>query len=388
MKRRLAVALNMLAPYWHEIFEELSRSDWDVSIFVATEKEKDRNYQKPNYSDYTFLVEKSYNVSVDLSRFGFKTHFLHLQMGLWKNLKEYKPDVILSNDLGLRTILSLFYGKLHHVPVVPWICVSSHTERNNSHVRESIRRYILKNVPCVCTNLTEAKKYLINSLRIPPANIYTTPYAVNVCTFQSHVQEQRRHKYRLKIKLGLRGKVFLYVGQMVERKGLRQMVESLMKLSDEYNERYSLLFVGGALPHDLMNLLKLKNICFTNIHFVQPNNLHQFYSIADAFIFPSLEDEWGIVLNEAAASGLPLISSIYAAATTDLVKDGINGFKYDPLNIQQLAVILETFLNMSKRKQKSIGAASVEIVKQLDVRFTIYQMKLALQRANQECVDH
>jgi len=384
MKKRLAVALNMLSPYWHETFEELSRKGWDVSIFVATEKEKDRKYQHSNYSEYTFSVKKSYNFSIDLSRFGFKTRFFHFQMGLWKDLKKYKPDVILSNDLGFRTIVSLIYGKLHRVPVIPWICVSSHTERKNSYLREAIRRCIVMNVPCVCTNMTEAKKYLVESLSIPPAKIYLTPYAVNVVAYNARVREKRRHASDLKKKLGLHGTVFLYVGQMIERKGLRQLIEVVLELTDEYSERFSLLLVGGNLHLDLITAMKRKNICYKNVSFVQPNDLSQFYAVADAFIFPSLEDEWGIVLNEAAASGLPLISSIYAAATTDIVIDGVNGFQYDPFNKQQFSRVFTAFLDMPKQMRKSFGASSLKIVKEMDIGFTIAHMNQALKRAIKE----
>ena len=64
--------------------------------------------------------------------------------------------------------------------------------------------------------------------------------------------------------------------------------------------------------------------------FVQREELSSYYALADAFVFPSHTDPWGLVVNEAMACGLPVISSDAAGCTADLVKDGCNGWSSAP----------------------------------------------------------
>jgi len=55
--------------------------------------------------------------------------------------------------------------------------------------------------------------------------------------------------------------------------------------------------------------------------------LPQLYASADCFVLPSRSEPWGMVLNEAAASGLPLVASEAAGGGYDLIEDGVNGYR-------------------------------------------------------------
>lgn len=382
MKSKLTIVLNMLSPYWIEPFDQLSKKGWDITIIVAAEKEKDREYAQNSYKGRSFQVCKSKSITLDLSSLQMRTRYLHFQFSLWKDLKHSAPNIIISNELGLRTITARVYGKYYNVPVVPWICVSEHTERKNSWFRNEIRKLLVRNVPSVCTNMTEAEKYLTNTLRISKAKIFRTPYAISTIPYYKKVQESKKSKSKLRESLRLHGRIVIYVGQMIKRKGIYQLSAALKELDSQYHEKASFLFVGGILPKDIQQELRNAQVCFANVPFVQPDHIHHYYALADVFIFPSLEDEWGIVLNEAAASSLPLVSSIYAGATAEFVQDGINGYTFDPMNKEQCIEVIQRIIVLPEEALHQYGDESFRKAKELDMHHTVDQLQNALEAAS------
>lgn len=372
----------MLSPYWHDVFERLCEY-WEIRIFVAELNEPNRQYKAKDLSRFRFTVSRTRNTMLNMSHFPWKTKYLHLQWGLWSDLRRFKPDVVLVNELGPRAMLAQAYGRAYSIPVVPWICVSKHTERNNSPLRETIRRFLLKNAPSICTNLTEAREYLVDVLGVPAKNIFATPYVVDVKKFSARVAAARNDAIQFRSQLSLHGRVFLYVGQMIERKGLKQFFEAVCHPSVSL-ERVVFLLVGGEVDTKLRSLLERHQVQWRNIPFVQPEDIHQYYAVADLFFFPSLEDEWGIVLNEAAAAGLPLLASKYAGASADLVRNEFNGRLFDPFDPESVREAVKRAAEMSDVDLKQWGANSFSVVKGIDMDFTISNLHAALLQALNE----
>jgi glycosyltransferase involved in cell wall biosynthesis len=74
--------------------------------------------------------------------------------------------------------------------------------------------------------------------------------------------------------------------------------------------------------------------------FRQIEELPRFYAHAGCFVHPALEEPWGLVLNEAMAVGLPVLSSNNVGAAEELVEDGVNGWKFDPEDAEQMASLM------------------------------------------------
>ena len=121
---------------------------------------------------------------------------------------------------------------------------------------------------------------------------------------------------------------FLYVGQLIERKGIKLLINSFMKYLRK-NGSWKLLIIGGTeseflkiCPFEFRDFIK-------HISFLQPNKIAEKMRISKCFILPSLYDHWGTVLCEAALTGSLLIASDQSGSTTDLIKRGINGFTFN-----------------------------------------------------------
>lgn len=379
--RRVAIVMNMLAPYWVDVFERLAEIGWEIRVIVGVEKEPSCRYDMNDVRYKGFSVKRCANLVLNLERLPGKSVYLHLPYGLWRELRAWKPDVIVSSELGMRTLIGKVYGRMHGVPVIPWVCLSPHTERSNSRMRETFRRWLIHGAPAICTNMSEASRYLVGSLGVPPDKIFQTPYTVDVEKYHERVESFRVGAAGLRNELGLSGAVFLYVGQMTPRKGLGELARGIKYLSTSYRSRCSFLFIGGELPPHVRETLDRNTIRHVGIPFVQPGELPRYYAVADAFVFPSLEDEWGIVLNEAAAAGVPLVASRFASATAELVKHGHNGLVFDPHDPSEIARTLAEIIDLTDFKRKVWGANAVEAVGRIDLFFTINNLDSAIRSA-------
>jgi glycosyltransferase involved in cell wall biosynthesis len=96
--------------------------------------------------------------------------------------------------------------------------------------------------------------------------------------------------------------------------------------------------------------------------FRQIDELPRFYAHACCFVHPAMSEPWGLVINEAMACGLPVLSSRNCGAAEELVCDGVNGFLFDPLDTSSLTSCLRSFLSLSPEARTQMGAASALIL--------------------------
>lgn len=96
--------------------------------------------------------------------------------------------------------------------------------------------------------------------------------------------------------------------------------------------------------------------------FRQINELPRFYAHADAVILASTKDTWGLVINEAMASSLPVLVSNRCGSAPELVKEGVNGHTFDPFQIEELVGLMERFAALSETDRLAMGAAGKRII--------------------------
>ena len=98
-----------------------------------------------------------------------------------------------------------------------------------------------------------------------------------------------------------------------------------------------------------------------NVHwvgFTKKEILHYYYRAADCFVFPTREDIWGLVINEAMSYGLPIISSDRCVAALELIENDINGFLFQSESSDELGDDLNKFLSMNRIERDRMGLYS------------------------------
>jgi glycosyltransferase involved in cell wall biosynthesis len=96
--------------------------------------------------------------------------------------------------------------------------------------------------------------------------------------------------------------------------------------------------------------------------FRQIHELPDFYAAAGAFIHPALEEPWGLVVNEAMAAGLPVLSSRNVGAAEELVEEGVTGFLFDPQSADAIALAMERMVSMDSLSRRAMGDAARRMV--------------------------
>jgi glycosyltransferase involved in cell wall biosynthesis len=96
--------------------------------------------------------------------------------------------------------------------------------------------------------------------------------------------------------------------------------------------------------------------------FRQIDDLPRFYAHAGAFVHASTTEQWGLVVNEAMASGLPVIISDRCGCASDLVQEGVNGWTFDPHDTEALSNLMARAASLSESDLTRMGAASERII--------------------------
>ncbi len=124
---------------------------------------------------------------------------------------------------------------------------------------------------------------------------------------------------------------FLYVGQLIHRKGVDVLLEAFRRYR-EGGGTWNLRIIGsGPLKDRCIG----EGVIFEG--FGQPRDVAQRMREARCFILPSREDHWGTVVCESMACGTPVIASRWVGAAEDLIRTGINGWVFNEMTPDALA---------------------------------------------------
>lgn len=166
-------------------------------------------------------------------------------------------------------------------------------------------------------------------------------------------------KKRLKNALGLTGNLnVIFVGRFVEFKG----IDILLKAVGLFPENTDVCLIGGSILEEHKKIIDENNL--KNIHvvpFIPSDKLREYYKAADLLVFPSRNDIWGLVINEAMAMGLPVICSKGTVAGLELVKDNWNGWIFETEDYVELARYVFKFYEMDFKKQYEMMKHCIQV---------------------------
>jgi glycosyltransferase involved in cell wall biosynthesis len=215
--------------------------------------------------------------------------------------------------------------------------------------------------------------YLV-ALGMPRDRICTGYDVVDNEYFRQTAEEIRLQRSEVRQKYGLPENYFLASARFIEKKNLPTLIRAYAEYrqrskaggqkpaASDVNAPWDLVLLGdGPLKGDLCRLISDLRL-HRHVHlpgFRQYDELPVYYALAKAFVHASTTEQWGLVVNEAAACGLPVIVSNRCGCVPELVQD--NGFTFDPVNEDELAARLLEMASLSDHDLEHFREASRRI---------------------------
>ncbi|OGF61552.1 MAG: hypothetical protein A2Y62_01880 [Candidatus Fischerbacteria bacterium RBG_13_37_8] len=363
-KIKLALITNIPAIFRISFFEKISSlEDLDINTFFCARIERHRRWKIPNLS---FKHKYVPGIKINLCK-GIFYFNPYLFLMLWK----LRPHIIISGGASFPTIIAYLYCTIFKIPLIIWWGGTILTEKNITRIKEKMRRIIFKKAKSFLAYNLDAKEYL-ESFNAKISNIYILGNAtIDVGKYYDKIFIFREKKSILKKELNLQKKLLLSVGCLEARKNYFILLDAYKILKAKYSELGLLIIGEGKESNKLIDYAKqnrLEDIYF--LGHIEPEQIIQYYAVADIFIHPSLSDQWPQVVNEAMASGLPVIVSKYCGIPQDLVRNGENGFIVDSKTPVDIIKSIDVIIN-DVEKMSRMGQNSLESIKLFDINYSL-----------------
>lgn len=203
-----------------------------------------------------------------------------------------------------------------------------------------------------------SKKEIVKYLKLPPEKIVVMPCGVDHDLFRCDCQQEKIKA--VKVRYGIDKKYFLYLGTLEPRKNIARLVEAYDLLKEECNEVPQLVIAGkkGWMYDEIFQSVEkfhLKDyVIFTD--YVDEADLPALIKGAEAFLFPSLYEGFGLPPLEAMACGTPVMAS-NAASLPEVV--GTAGILVDPYSLEEMKQGMKQLMNDSVLRQ-NLSRAGIE----------------------------
>src|SRR5512132_2410930 len=300
-----------------------------------------------------------------------------LRCAFWAALEQTSPDVVAVN--GWNNFGSLIAASCCVRRRIPMVVMSESSRQDEPRTwwKESIKRRIVGLYSAALVGGQRHVEYLAE-LGMPRERIFTGYDVVDNHFFRQKAEEVRSQRSsasakatadrEVRRKYGLPQNYFLASARFIEKKNLSTLIEAYAEYRRRSESRsqksevsdnkasWDLVVLGdGPLKVDLCHLisdLRLND----HVHlpgFKQYNELPVYYALANAFVHASTTEQWGLVVNEAIASSLPVTISNRCGCAPELVNG--NGFTFDPTNEDELATRLLEIASLSDEERKRLG---------------------------------
>ncbi len=274
---------------------------------------------------------------------------------------------------------------------VPVVIMSESTRSDED--RRTLKEFLKSRVVKLCSAALVGGKpqaEYMEELGMRADRIFTGYDAVDNDYFADGAKRAQENAAELRTEMGLPERYFLGSARFLGRKNLVTLLHAYASYrksasGSQSSPPWSLVLLGdGPLRPDLSSQLSTLNLR-SHVHlpgFKQYDELPSYYGLASAFIHPSLSEPWGLVVNEALASGLPVIVSKQCGCGRDLVHNGENGFQFDATDAHALARLILRVASMSPIELAAMGERGRKIVADWSPQNFARQFELAGEAAH------
>jgi 1,2-diacylglycerol 3-alpha-glucosyltransferase len=368
MKRKLAVAIvfHHIGPYHHARLNAADR------LSVTGIEWSAKGYDAWGAADAPARYPK-------ISLFPEATHNhpgkSELRRGFWSALEQVKPDVVALN--GWNNFGSLIAANCCVRRGAPMIVMSESARQDEPRTwwKEVIKRRIVDLYSAALVGGQRHVDYLVE-LGMPRERIFTGYDVVDNDHFARGALEIRNSHLRrgygaqaafeIRKQYGLPENYFLASARFIEKKNLLTLVRAYAEYRQQSEVRgkalWDLVLLGDGPLREILNTQLSTLNLHAHVHlpgFKPYEELPVYYAFAKAFVHASISEQWGLVVNEAIASGLPVIVSERCGCVPELVGD--NGFTFDPMSEDELTTRLLDMASLADHDLERLREASRRI---------------------------
>ena len=303
--------------------------------------------------------------------------------GVLRVLERERPDVVVAS--GWSTFASqaaIAWCRARRVPYV--LIVESHDRDPRPGWRRAVKQAVVPRVVrgasgVLVTGSLARESMLANGARPEAIRIFANTVDVERVTARRAELEAERPRLRETLGIADDDVAVLSVARLVPEKGL----DTLVRAVGEAGELLVLVLAGdGPEREQLRTLAGSLGVRLVLAGDVDWERIHELYAAADVFALLSRHEPWGVVVNEAAATGLPLVLSEHVGAAPDLVREGENGFVVPVDDVAAAANALRTLAGDAELRAAA-GEASNRIAAAWGYEPSVEGFLAAVERARE-----
>jgi glycosyltransferase involved in cell wall biosynthesis len=336
---KLALLTEIPAPYRVRLFAALAeRVDLLVLFLAGTDP------RRPYYDVGTLPFP---HVVLEGRQVQRGPRWIVVNRGVLSELRRFRPDAIAVGGWNQPAFWqALAYSRARRIPLLLWVESTARDARSDAAPLRLARRAMIAGASGYFVPGSASADY-VRSFGVRGELIEHAPNAVDASAFAAAAADRA----------GRAECTFLYVGRLDLEKGLDVLLRAFREVPGR------LVLVGTGSEEAALHALADGRVRFAGA--LSQRDVPAAYAEADVFVLPSRSEPWGMVLNEAAAAGLPLVATEEVGAARDLVADGENGFRVRSGDERALARALRRLAEDEQFRLRA-GARSRELV----ARFT------------------
>ena len=326
MKKRVAILVGVPTPYREPFFERLARSaDYDIQVLYCRDHQPGQQWRlgAPVYP-------ARYLKNLAPERWHGRLLVGAINPSVWRELRAFRPDaVIIYGYNTATTLLAILWVIRHRIPMLMRTDSNVLADPGKAPLTLALKRLLLswltRRVSAFLSIGTMNSQYW-QFYGATPEKIFLARYAVDNERFQIQADHYRVSRQTIRDENGWRQRyLLLYVGRLVGFKRVDVLIEALRRLSTKRSD-IGLVIVGNGPERERLGRLAqgMPYVYFAG--FQDQSDLPKYYAVADVFVLPSKWEPWGLVVNEAMASGLPVIATRKVGSARDLIVEGENGY--------------------------------------------------------------
>lgn len=356
---RVVVVSPEPTPYRSPLFDRVAaRPEVELTVLYAAPTVAGRTWEVESHHRAVFLG----GIRLPGLRRALR-HDYPVSRDVFRALRDAAPDVVVAH--GWSTFASqaaIVWSRRRSVPYL--LLVSSHDAVARAAWRRAVRRPIVPPIVrgawgAFALGTLSRESLVAHGLSVERVRLFANTVDVAAVGEQADQLSVRRHELRSALALSSEDVAVLSAGRLVAEKAHDTLIRAVAEAGDE---RLALVIAGEGPERDALRMLAEE----LGVRLSLPGDLVweqlvEAYVAADVFALLSAWEPWGVVVNEAAACGKPLVLSDQVGAAPDLLRDGDNGVLVPAGDVAAAAAALRR-LAASPAERSAFGARSREIV--------------------------